>query len=267
MPDEVSKCVDIESNGQVLTLIIDRPKALNALSGDVLQEISQHLSEIQQKLSRGDDYRVLFVRGAGEKAFVAGADIKVMQGGDKSQVEKFIELGQSVMNDIEQLPLAVVAVVDGFAIGGGLELALACDLILATEAAKVGQAEVNLGIIPGFGGTQRLANRVGVGAAKRLIFTGETISSEEANRMGMFDWLVPAVELDSKISEISALICSKGPLAVAASKRAINAKYQESQSSGLKREISEFIDVFSSSDAKEGLTAFVEKRAPSFRRK
>jgi enoyl-CoA hydratase len=234
----------------------------------VLQELSATLEALETTVKKPGGYdhcRVVVLRGAGSKAFVAGADIKVMAAADETALRRFIELGQRVMRQVELLPLPVIAVVDGFAIGGGMELALAADLIVGTERAKFGQAEVTLGVIPGFGGTQRLFRRSGVGAARRLILTGETIVAEEAQRFGLIDWLVPSEELATKLSQITATLKQKGPLALAAAKRAMRSGEDQALLRGLEAEREEFLRLFDYQDTREGLTAFIEKRKAQFR--
>jgi len=168
------------------------------------------------------------------------------------------------MRQIELLPLPVIAVVDGFALGGGMELALSCDLIVATERAKFGQPEVNLGIIPGFGGTQRLSRRAGIGAAKRLVFTGEIISGEESSRLGITDYYVQSGELNARLEKLCNTLSEKGPLAIAASKRAIEMGENAPKVMALQEEKEEFLRIFQTVDAAEGLIAFLEKRKGQF---
>lgn len=257
---EVVSCVVAD---EVATLTIERESSLNALNAEALEQLSNHIAEL--KRTPFAEVRAVVLRGAGEKAFVAGADIKLMQQANRDDLRRFIELGQSVMSGLEALPLPVIAVVQGFAIGGGMELALAADLIVASSKAKFGQAETNLGLIPGFGGTQRLALRTGVGAARRLIFTAETISAEEAYRLGIVDYLASAESLDDAVSELVSLLKSKGPLAIAASKRAILEPHRRQLQGGLEAEVNEFIGLFNHRDTAEGLAAFVEKRRANFR--
>ena len=261
-----SEVVKLNISGFRADIVIQREAALNALNLEVLGGLQLAVNTLSSALKTSPETapRVVTISGSGEKAFVAGADIKLMHGKTPAEVRGFIELGQRVMNALEALPLPVIAVVDGFAIGGGLELALSCDLIVVTERAKLGQAEVNLGIIPGFGGTQRLFRRVGAGMAKRLIFTAENISGEEAFRIGLADYFVSQSELLTRVSAICELISQKGPLAVAAAKRAIQFGYEPAAEAGLKNEVEEFIKTFSTVDGNEGLSAFVEKRKPQF---
>lgn len=263
-----SEVVEVAVTDHVARIIITREKALNALNTQVLTDLSAILEQLYESAVGNTPYekcRVVTISGQGEKAFVAGADIKLMQDGSGEQVREFIKLGQSVMRKIEELPLPVIAAVDGFAIGGGMELALACDLIVATDRSKLGQAEVNLGIIPGFGGTQRLLRRAGHGAAKRLILTGETIGAQEAYRLGIVDWLVSPTELTEQVDQVCKTLKSKGPLAIAASKRAMLNAYEMAASEALEAEVEEFLGTHASADGREGLVAFVEKRAAQFK--
>ncbi len=249
-------------------IIIRRAKTLNALDKSVLETLAEILNSLRTKAnepSERDAIRVVTLRGEGDKAFVAGADIKLMQNASRHQLREFIWLGQSVMRLIEELPLPVIAIVDGYAIGGGLELALACDLIIASKRAKFGAAEINLGLIPGFGGTQRLSRRIGLGGARRLTYLGENISAEEAFRLGLVDWLVEPGELTDKVRDVTSALAVKAPLALAAAKRSLNHADSGARLAGLTIEVEEFLRLFDSNDTREGLSAFVEKRKPHFK--
>ncbi|MBL7662099.1 enoyl-CoA hydratase/isomerase family protein [bacterium] len=254
--------VNIEIKDSVATLTINRAEQLNALSSEVLGEIEAVLSELD--LSRA---KLLVFCSAGEKAFIAGADIKQMSSLSVESVEDFIALGNRVMNLIQGLDLVTIAVLQGAALGGGLELALACDLIVSSKHAKLGQPEVNLGLIPGFGGTQRLALRTGIGRARRLILTAQVITAEEALHMGLVDYCVEADALQTTVSELTKTLLSKGPLALAAAKKALSGLYMENLENGLCLEQELFCDLFSYQDTKEGLTAFLEKRKANFQGK
>ncbi|MCB0359950.1 MAG: enoyl-CoA hydratase/isomerase family protein [Bdellovibrionales bacterium] len=254
--------VQLERSDQHATIWINRPDALNALNEEALRGLAESVQSLA-KLSPSER-RVVLVRGRGEKSFVAGADIKLMQRATDSELRQFVELGQSVMRDLEALPCPVVAVLQGFAIGGGLELALACDLIIASTRAKLGQAEVLLGLIPGFGGTQRLQLRCGVGAARRLIFTGETVTAEEAHRIGIVDWLVEPENLDATAEQVCRDLAARGPMALAAAKQAIQQTTRDMIDAGLAAEVDQFVRLFRYQDTQEGLSAFIEKRKPQF---
>jgi enoyl-CoA hydratase len=208
--------------------------------------------------------RVVALTGAGERAFAAGADIKYMSGLGVDEAKEWGRLGQAVGALLETMPKATIAAVNGFALGGGCELALACDFRYASSAAKLGQPEVNLGIIPGWGGTQRLARVCGVGIAKELIFTGRVVGAEEALRIGLVNAVFEPGELLERTLETASLIASKGPLAIAAAKEATNRALQGAHAANLERERDRFGELFSSADAKEGMTAFVEKREARF---
>jgi len=252
----------LEVNQYVAYITINRESARNSLSRETLQELLEITNEIRTRPI--SEVRVVVLRGAGDKAFVAGADIKFMQSAPLGELSDFISLGQLVMKKLEELPQPVISIIDGFALGGGLELALAGDLILATERAKLGQPEVALGLIPGFGGTQRLSLRVGSGLARRMIYLGETISGEEAYRIGLVDIYVPATELNAKLDELLNTLLKKGPLAIAAAKRCLQQTFATQVEGGLEQEVREFIKLYSYADTKEGLSAFVEKRAANF---
>lgn len=257
------KVVSTEIDGKIATVTIHREKALNALSREVLTALSDSFTDLEAK----EDLSVILLRGAGEKAFVAGADVREMSGLDQKGISEYAEFGQSVMSKIETLSPVVIAVVDGYALGGGMELALAADLIIGSDKARLGQPEVNLGLIPGFGGTQRLVERGGIGIAKRLVLTGDLISGEEAYRSGLIDYLAPADELEEVVSKVSNTIASKGRIAVAEGKRMVYQYGKELRAKGLKAEEKAFIDLFQTEDSKEGMGAFLEGRAPEFKGK
>jgi enoyl-CoA hydratase len=231
---------------------------MNALDRPTLEELRDRLAE----LSDDSDARVVILTGAGGKAFVAGADIKYMSGLAIDEAKEWGGLGHHCGQLLETMPKPSIAAIDGFALGGGCELALACDLRYASSASKLGQPEINLGIIPGWGGTQRLARVCGLGVAKDLIFTGRLVDAEEALRIGLVNAVHdPAID---KAREVAERLASKGPLALAAAKRALNHSLQGDHVENLEREADEFGNLFGSEDAKEGLTAFAEKREPKF---
>jgi enoyl-CoA hydratase len=244
----------------VVVVTLDRPEALNALDVGTLSELRERL----ESLSGDDGVRVVVLTGAGDRAFAAGADIKYMSGLGVEEAKEWGRLGHEVGALLETMPKATIAAVNGFALGGGCELALACDFRYASSAAKLGQPEVNLGIIPGWGGTQRLARVCGVGVAKELIFTGRVVGAEEALRIGLVNAVFDAGELLERTLETAGLIASKGPLAIAAAKEATNRALQGAHAENLEGEADRFGQLFSSADAKEGMTAFVEKREARF---
>jgi enoyl-CoA hydratase len=237
---------------------IDRPEAMNALDLETLRGLHDRLSELADDPAA----RVVVVTGAGEKAFIAGADIKYMSGLGVSEAREWGGLGHAVADLLETMPKPTVAAVNGFALGGGCELALACDLRYASSRAKLGQPEINLGIIPGWGGTQRLARATSLGFAKELILTGRLVDAEEAVRRGLVEVVHDPV-LD-KALEVARLLASKSPIALAAAKAAINESLQGDHAGNLVSELDRFGELFGSEDTKEGLTAFVEKREPKF---
>jgi enoyl-CoA hydratase len=250
--------IRVEREDAVAVVTVDRQDALNALDVDTLTELRDRLSE----LAGDDGARAVILTGAGEKAFVAGADIKYMSGLDVDQAKAWGALGHEAGRLLETMPKPTIAALNGFALGGGCELALACDIRYAASNAKIGQPEVNLGIIPGWGGTQRLARVCGLGVAKELIYTGRTVDAEEA--LGIH--LVTAVHdpvLD-KARETAALLASKGPVALRLMKELSNRALGGDHAANLEAEGETFGELFSSEDAKEGLTAFVEKREPRF---
>ena len=231
---------------------------MNALDRPTLEELRDRLAELRHDTEAG----ALILAGAGGKAFVAGADIKYMSGLDVEGATAWGELGQACAQLLETMPKPTIAAIDGFALGGGCELALACDLRYAGSRAKLGQPEINLGIIPGWGGTQRLVRACGIGVAKELILTGRLVDAEEALRIGLVNAVHdPVLE---KAREVVELLASKSPLALAAAKRALNHALQGDHVENLQREADEFGGLFGSEDAREGLTAFAEKREAHF---
>jgi len=233
---------------------------MNALDVVTLSELGDHLAGL-----RGDDdVRVIVLTGAGEKAFAAGADIKYMSALSVEAAKEWGGLGHQVGQLLETAPKASIAAINGFALGGGCELALACDLRYAASSAKLGQPEVNLGIFPGWGGTQRLARVCGLGVAKDLILTGRVVDADEALSIGLVNGVFEPAELMDKTLEVARTIASKGPLAISAAKAAINHALQGDHVENLEAEADAFGELFSSADAREGMTAFVEKREPGF---
>jgi enoyl-CoA hydratase len=250
--------VDVARDGAVAVVTIDRPDALNALNVETLTELRDRLLE----LAADEDARVVVLTGAGEKAFVAGADIKYMSELDPDQAKGWGALGHETGRLLETMPKPTIAAVNGFALGGGCELALACDIRYASSRAKLGQPEINLGIVPGWGGTQRLAHVCGIGVAKELIYTGRTVDAEEALRIGLVNAIAdPVLE---KALETAHELAGKSRLALSLAKELCNLTLGVDYTVALASEAERFGELFSSEDAKEGLTAFVEKRAPNF---
>jgi enoyl-CoA hydratase len=252
----------IERDGHLLTVTINRPDKLNALNAKLTAELTHVVHH--HRFARGDEApRVMILTGAG-KAFVAGADIAAMAELSAPEAHAFAEAGHRLGYQIEQAPFPVIAAINGFALGGGCELVLACDLAYAADTAKLGQPEVNLGVIPGFGGTQRLTRRVGVGKARELIYTGDIIGADEARRIGLVNDVFPAAELLPKVREIALKIASKGPLAVAAAKRVIGRGADIELAVANELEAQAFGVLFGSADQREGMAAFLGKRKATF---
>ena len=247
-----------EHDSGVATVVVDRPDALNALDVGTLTELRGQL----QGLRDDGDVRVVVLTGAGERAFIAGADVKYMSGLAVDGAKEWGALGHDVASLLENMPKPTIAAINGFALGGGCELALACDIRYASSGAKLGQPEINLGIIPGWGGTQRLARVCGLGFAKELILTGRLVDAEEAVQRGLVSAVHDPV-LD-KALETARLLASKSPVALAAAKAATNRALQGGHAENLESEADHFGELFASADAKEGMTAFVEKREPKF---
>jgi len=244
-----------EANG-VTTITIDRQQALNALNADVLKELLESVKTVKTS--------VAVFTGSGPKAFVAGADIAAMAEMDALQARKFVELGQSVMTSIENAPFISIAAVNGFALGGGCELAMACDLIYASENAKMGLPETNLGIIPGFAGTVNLTARVGFHRALEMTLTGKMISAHEAKTFGLVLEVFKPEELLPKVLELAQTLAKKGPLSLIAAKRLVRGAAFESKERALLLEKESFATLFASHEPKEGMKAFLEKREPRF---
>jgi enoyl-CoA hydratase len=251
----------IERHGAVATLTLNRPAVLNALNAALLARLANTLDE----LAADPALRAVILTGAGERAFAAGADIAELAQLDGAVAgERKARAGQRVTQLLEALPVPVIAAVNGFALGGGCELALACDIRVASENAKFGQPEVNLGIPPGYGGTQRTTRLLGSGAALYLCLTGETIDAAEALRIGLVQRVVPLAGLPAEARRIADLIATKGPLAVTAAKRAIRDGAALPLSEGLALEALHFGALIGTSDFREGTRAFLEKRKPAF---
>jgi len=250
--------VDLEENG-VAVLTIDRQEKLNALDPQVVEEIGQALLELEI-----EGPRAIIVTGAGERAFVAGADISAMHAMDAMEAKRFSEIGHAAMALLDRSPIPTIAAVNGFALGGGAEVALACDIRVASENALFGFPEVSLGILPGMGGTQRLPRLIGPAVAKELIFTGRRIDAGEAQRIGLVNRVVAQGEALNAAKELAAEISANGPIAVRHAKTAANRSLDVDLISGLEYEADQFALLFATADAKEGMGAFIEKRKPRF---
>lgn len=247
--------------GSTAIVMINRPKALNALNVETVGQLLRTTTDLELDPT----VRVVILTGAGEKAFVAGADIAEMQAMGPRDARRFAETGQALMAGIEASHKAWIAAVNGYALGGGCELALACDFIYLAATAKIGQPEVNLGVIPGFGGTQRLMRRVGIAKAKELVFTGDALGADEALRIGLADAVVAPGELLAYAKKTAEKIAAKGPLAIAEAKRVMlhGQGLPLDQANAL--EAHAFASLFDTADQKEGMKAFLEKRPAQFK--
>jgi len=260
MAKEKVLLVDIAD--RVATVTINRPDKLNALNKEVREEFVRVFDELKDN----DDVRVVVVTGAGDKAFVAGADIPEFKGrGGVEQLHVTKRFG--IFEAPERIPKPVIAAVNGFALGGGCELAMACDIRIASDQARLGQPEVNLGILPGGGGTQRLPRLVGLGNAYKLLYTGQVIKADEALRMGLVDEVVPHDKLRERASELAAEIAEKSPVALELIKDAVKASVRTAMDDGIRHETTLFGLAFSSEDKEEGVAAFLEKRKADFQGK
>lgn len=247
--------VTYEVEGRIGIITINRPKALNALNSQVLEELNGALDQVDL-----DAVRALIVTGAGEKAFVAGADISEMSTFTKAEGEAFGKKGNDIFRRLETFPIPVIAAVNGFALGGGCELALSCDIRICSENGVFGQPEVGLGIIPGFGGTQRLARAVSVGMAKQLIYTGRNIKAEEAYRIGLVNGVYSQEDLLKEAKNMAEQIALNAPIAVRNGKKAINEGLQVEMDQAIVIEERLFGSCFETQDQREGMGAFLEKR-------
>jgi enoyl-CoA hydratase len=242
-------------------ITFNRPKALNALNSELLGELGDVLTVVMND----EGIKVLILTGAGEKAFVAGADITELARFNSLEAMLFGKKGQSVINRLQELPIPVIAAVNGFALGGGNEIALSSDFIYASTNAKFGFPEINLGLIPGFGGTQRGPRSIGMGMAKELIFTGRMVSAEEAAAMGMVNRVCSSETLMEEVYKTAQAIAEKGVVSLRAAKKAVNNGMNVDLANGCEIELNEFALCFASQDSKEGTAAFLEKRKPQFK--
>lgn len=253
----------VEISGGKAQVTINRPKVLNALNEAVLKELTHCFEE----LSVNPQVRGIIVTGSGEKAFVAGADIAAMQDMTVLDASRFVQIGHKAMKAIESCPVPVIAAVNGFALGGGLELALSCDFIYAAKTARMGLPEVNLGIFPGFGGTQRLPRLIGKARAKELIFTAGMVTADEALAIGLVNKVVEAADLLTEANKTLDIILKKGPVALELVKKVVNEGTDLDLNSGLSMEATAFPMIFATEDKKEGVGAFLGKRPAQFNRK
>ncbi len=253
------KNIIVEIKDKVGIVKMNRPNAMNALNGETLQELDKAFSH----LGESGQVKVIVITGEG-KAFVAGADIAEMKDMSGDEAGEFSKFGQSVFDHIAKTEKPVIAAVNGFALGGGCELALACDFRIASDKAKLGQPEVNLGVTPGFAGTQRLSRLVGTAKAKEMIFTGDMVDAQTAHSIGLVNQVIPADQLMDVCMKMANKIASKGPVAVKLAKRVINEGIQERLEEGSAYETRDFAECFATGEAKEGMSAFLEKRKPNW---
>lgn len=252
--------IKVEKNNAVVTLCINKAEKLNALDTEVIKELTKAVTDLDHST------RAIVIEGAGEKAFVAGADIAGMSKMGSSEAKEFALKGQKLLSILEHLPQVVIAKVQGFALGGGCELAMGCDIIIAAKSAKFGQPEVNLGIIPGFGGTQRLPKRVGLPIALDMLLCGRgrTLKAEEAYQAGLISRVVENDELDATIAKVLKSVLSCGPNAIAETKRLARQSYDMTLEAGLANEATAFGNCFAHPEHTDGIEAFLNKSAPKF---
>jgi enoyl-CoA hydratase len=250
----------LERRGRVAVITINRPQKLNALNIQTRAEGAAALDELRED----ESVRVVVITGAGEKAFVAGADIAEFEG-RTAVTQRDVMTARSLFTAVDTFPKPVIAMINGFCLGGGCELALSCDIRVASETARFGQPEINLGIIPGGGGTQRLTRLVGEGKAMELILTGDMIDAQHAYNLGLVNLVVPAADLEAKTMELANRIAEKSPVALRMAKEAVKTAARANLDEGLRREIDLFALTFSSADKDEGVRAFLEKRKPDFK--
>jgi enoyl-CoA hydratase len=260
LPFDAMSLVLVDRDDHVVTLTLHRPDKLNALNEELLRELRARVDELERDAS----VRCAILTGAGEKAFAAGADIAGFAEATPAQAKHFADLGHELGHAIEAAHYPVIAAVNGFALGGGCELALCCDFIYASDKAKLGQPEVNLGVIPGFGGTQRLPRRVGLAHARELCMTGDAIGADEALRIGLVNAVVPHAELLPRVREVARKIASKAPLAIASAKRVLARGADVPLATANELEATAFAALFGSADQREGTRAFLEKRGAKF---
>jgi enoyl-CoA hydratase len=250
----------VERRGRVAVITINRPSKLNALNIQTRAEGAAALDELRED----ESVRVVVITGAGEKAFVAGADIGEFEG-RTAVSQRDVMTARSLFTAVDTFPKPVIAMINGFCLGGGCELALSCDIRVASETARFGQPEINLGIIPGGGGTQRLTRLVGEGKAMELILTGDMIDAQTAYNLGLVNLVVPAADLQAKTLEMANRIAEKSPVALRMAKEAVKTAARANLDEGLRREVDLFALTFSSEDKDEGVRAFLEKRKPDFK--
>lgn len=247
----------------IATITINRPDALNALNQETIMEISTRLQDAE----KDENIRVIVITGAGDRAFSAGADLRMMKGAGAVKGAELSRMGQNLTTQIETSSKPVIAAINGYALGGGIELAMACDIRVASENASIGQPEINVGLIPGWGGTQRLPRLVGKGLAKEMIFTGKRIDARTAERHGLVNLVVPPDQFQAKVKELAVELTGKPPIALKYCKKLINDSTETHPDAGLMEEAEAFGLVASTEDFNEGVNAFLEKRKPAYKGK
>jgi len=252
-----------EKGEGIATITINRPEVLNALNEETINEILIRLEDAKND----ENIRVIVITGAGDRAFSAGLDLKMIKAASSVRATELSRIGQHLCDYIEALVKPVIAAINGYALGGGNELAMACDIQIASENAQIGHTEINVGLIPGWGGTQRLPRFVGKGIAKEMIFTGKRIDAKTAERLGLVNAVVPADQLKAKVKELALELAGKPPIAIKLSKALINNSTETHLNVGLLQEAEAFGLVASTEDFNEGITAFLEKRKPQFKGK
>ncbi|MDI6690493.1 MAG: enoyl-CoA hydratase-related protein [Candidatus Bathyarchaeota archaeon] len=257
------KYIIYEKSEGIATLTLNRPEALNAFNKEVVEEVLQALEDIKAD----ENIRVAILTGTGEKAFSAGADIKAMKGMNALKARELSLMGEKLCNALENLEKPVIAAINGYALGGGLEVAMACDIRIASETARMGQTEINIGLIPGWGGTQRLPRLIGKTKAKELIFTGRIIDAKTAEQLGIVNMVVPTDKLKEAVREFALEIASKAPVAIKVAKSLIDKGSEISLDAAIALEREGFGVVASTEDLQEGVSAFIEKRKPTFKGK
>ena len=263
MSENVFEYLNLEVSDALAILRINRPKALNALNQDVINELGKAVESLSQR----EDLGALILTGAGERAFVAGADIAQMADYDEEEAKTLASKGHRVLAALEALPFPVIAAVNGFALGGGCELALACDVILASENAKFGQPEVKLGLIPGMGGCIRLPRKIGHAAACEWIFSAQIYDASKAKEVGLVREVLPQEQLMDRAKELASIMAKQAPLAIAAAKKVLYSTATLTTGEAAKIEVDAFAALFNTADTKEGTLAFVEKRNAEFQGK
>lgn len=255
------KYIIYEKSEGVATITINRPDALNAFNADVVNEVIQALEDVRAD----ENVRVVVLTGAGEKAFSAGADIKAMKGMNALKARELSQMGEKLCSTIENLEKPVIAAINGYALGGGLEVAMACDLRIASENAKMGQTEINIGLIPGWGGTQRLTRLIGMTKAKELIFTGKMIDAKTAEQLGLVNMVVSQDKFREVVRQFALELAQKAPVALKVAKALINKGSEINLDAAIALEMEGFGVVASTEDLQEGVSAFIEKRKPTFK--